>query len=154
MCVKGEVRAVSAKAFGFAFVRHDSAKRASTMALTAPSVAPIGRSFSCAILPRAMPWADRSLALLSPLRSESGRAERRPLWWSIRSSAISFLKLCFQRRGAMLLDTWGYAFRDVGHCFRTARTMLLACKSYAPEVTEHCSSLYRALLRRLWSIAP
>ena len=67
MCVKGEVRAVSAKAFGFAFVRHDSAKRASTMALTAPSVAPIGRSFSCAILPRAMPWADCSLALQAVL---------------------------------------------------------------------------------------
>ena len=85
-------RAVSAKAFGFAFVRHDSAKRASTMALAAPSVALVGRSYSCAILPRALPWADSSLALLSPLRSvieptgrfqnvvgkESGRAERRP----------------------------------------------------------------------------
>ena len=44
MCVKGEVRAVSAKAF-----------------------APIGRSFSCAILPRAMPWADGSLALQAAL---------------------------------------------------------------------------------------
>ena len=104
MCVKGEVRAVSAKAFGFAFVRHDSAKRASTMALAAPSVAPVGRNFYYTILPRAMPWADRSLVLLSPLRSESGRAERRSLWWSIRSSAILFLKLWFQRRGAMLLE--------------------------------------------------
>ena len=68
-------RAVSAKApqvtdvyaFGSAFVRHDSAKRASTMALAAPSVAPVGRSFSCAILPRAMPWADSSLALQAAL---------------------------------------------------------------------------------------
>ena len=63
MCVKGEVRAVSAKTFGFAFVRHDSAKRASTMALAAPSVAPVGRGFSCAILPRALPWAMSLLAL-------------------------------------------------------------------------------------------
>ena len=64
LCVQMCFRAVSAKAFGFAFVRHDSAiSEQVRMALAAPSVAPVGRGFSCAILPRAMPWAMSLLAL-------------------------------------------------------------------------------------------
>ena len=68
MCVEVIFRAVSAKAFGFAFVRHDSAKRASTMVLAAPSFAPVGRGFSCTTIPRAMPWAVSSLALQAALK--------------------------------------------------------------------------------------
>ena len=56
------------------------------------------------------------------------------------------VKLCFRTRGAMLSDTWSYAFGHGKLCFWTRKTMLLRFESYAFGVGELCFSHLGAML--------